>query len=65
MRHEADQAGFYTTPLGNRKIPRLQIRTSEELLTGHGFQIPSAALLMGVAQATRLSPPAEQVEMEL
>jgi site-specific DNA-methyltransferase (adenine-specific) len=65
MRHEADQAGFYTTPLGNLKIPRLQIRTIEELLTGHGFQIPSAALLMGVAQATRLSPPAEQVEMEL
>jgi site-specific DNA-methyltransferase (adenine-specific) len=65
MRHEADQAGFYTTPLGNLKIPRLQIRTIEELLAGHGFQIPSAALLMGVAQATRLSPPAEQVEMEL
>jgi site-specific DNA-methyltransferase (adenine-specific) len=65
MRHEADQAGFYTTPLGNLKIPRLQIRTIGELLAGHGFQIPSAALLMGVAQATRLSPPAEQVEMEL
>jgi site-specific DNA-methyltransferase (adenine-specific) len=65
MVREAEQAGSYTTPLGNLKLPRLQLRTVRELLEGKPFQIPSAALLMGVAQATRLPPPAEQVEMEL
>ncbi|GIV08265.1 MAG: hypothetical protein KatS3mg019_0356 [Fimbriimonadales bacterium] len=53
MRHEAEQAGYYTTPLGNLKLPRLQIRTVEQLLSGEGFQIPSAALLIGVARAMR------------
>ncbi|GIV07891.1 MAG: restriction endonuclease subunit M [Fimbriimonadales bacterium] len=53
MRQEAARAGFYTTPLGNQPLPRLQIRTVEQLLNGEGFQIPSAALLMGVARAAR------------
>jgi len=53
MHHEAEQAGSYTTPLGNLRLPRLQIRTVEQLLNGEGFQIPSAALLMGVARAPR------------
>jgi DNA modification methylase len=51
MLTEADAMGFYTTALGNIPIPRLQIRTIEQLLAGDGFHIPSAALLMGVQQA--------------
>jgi site-specific DNA-methyltransferase (adenine-specific) len=65
MVQEAEQAGFYTTPLGNLRIPRLQIRTVEELLAGTGFAIPSAALLMGVAQAERVSPSGEQGALEM
>jgi site-specific DNA-methyltransferase (adenine-specific) len=65
MVQEAEQAGFYTTPLGNLRIPRLQIRTVEALLGGEGFAIPSAALLMGVAQAERVSPSGEQGALEM
>ncbi|MFT0745894.1 DNA methyltransferase [Synechococcus sp. RC10B2] len=65
MVQEAEQAGFYTTPLGNLRIPRLQVRTVEELLAGTGFAIPSAALLMGVAQAERVSPSGEQGALEM
>jgi len=65
MVREAERAGFYTTPLGNLRIPRLQVRTVEELLGGKGFEIPSAALLMGVAQAERVSPSGEQGALEM
>jgi len=65
MVQEAAQAGFYTTPLGNLRIPRLQIRTVEELLAGKGFEIPSAALLMGVAQAERVAATSEQKALEM
>ncbi len=65
MVQEAAQAGFYTTPLGNLRIPRLQIRTVEALLEGEGFAIPSAALLMGVAQAERVAPTSEQGALEM
>jgi Adenine specific DNA methylase Mod len=65
MVREAAQAGFYTTPLGNLRIPRLQIRTVEELLAGKGFEIPSAALLMGVAQAERVAATSEQKALEM
>jgi len=65
MVQEAEQAGFYTTPLGNLRIPRLQIRTVEELLAGKGFEIPSAALLMGVAQAERVAATSEQKALEM
>jgi len=65
MVQEAAQAGGYTTPLGNLRIPRLQIRTVEALLEGEGFAIPSAALLMGVAQAERVSPSGGQGALEM
>jgi site-specific DNA-methyltransferase (adenine-specific) len=65
MVQEAAQAGFYTTPLGNLRIPRLQIRTVEALLRGEGFAIPSAALLMGVAQAARVAPSEGQGSLEM
>ena len=65
MVREAEQAGFYTTPLGKLRIPRLQVRTVGELLEGKGFAIPSAALLMGVAQAERVVPSGEQGSLEM
>jgi DNA modification methylase len=65
MVREAGQAGFYTTPLGNLRIPRLQVRTVGELLEGKGFAIPSAALLMGVSQAERVVPSGEQGSLEM
>jgi site-specific DNA-methyltransferase (adenine-specific) len=65
MVREAEQAGFYTTPLGNLRIPRLQVRTVGELLAGSGFAIPSAALLLGVAQAARVLPSGEQGSLEM
>ncbi len=65
MVQEAEQAGFYTTPLGNRKIPRLQIRTVGQLLAGEEFLLPITAYLHGVAQAERVQAEAGQVELEL
>ncbi|MFN4033665.1 MAG: hypothetical protein ACK4ME_08650 [Fimbriimonadales bacterium] len=64
MVQEAEQTGYYITPLGNRKLPRLQIRTVGELLNGTGFEIPSAALLMGVAHAERVEREAGQATLE-
>lgn len=65
MLEEADRLGFYTTPLGNISIPRLQIRTVEQLLNGNGFQIPSAALLMGVQQAPSAQRDPRQQKIDL
>jgi site-specific DNA-methyltransferase (adenine-specific) len=65
MIQEAAQAGFYTTPLGNLRLPRLQIRTIEQLLRGEGFEIPGAALLRGVATAERVQPASGQAELEI
>jgi site-specific DNA-methyltransferase (adenine-specific) len=65
MLREADSPGFYVTPLGGLRIPRLQIRTVGQLLAGEGFQIPSAALLLGVRQAAAVAREARQEEMEL
>ncbi|MCX7688710.1 MAG: DNA methyltransferase [Fimbriimonadales bacterium] len=65
MVREAEQAGFYTTPLGNIRLQRLQIRTIEDLLQGRGFDIPSAALLSGVQTAERVQPESHQPELEM
>lgn len=65
MAREAEQAGFYTTPLGNIRLQRLQIRTIEDLLQGRGFDIPSAALLSGVQTAERVQPESHQPELEM
>jgi site-specific DNA-methyltransferase (adenine-specific) len=64
MLQEAEQAGYYTTPLGGLKLPKLQVRTVGELLGGKGFQIPSAALLMGVARAERVERAEQQAALE-
>lgn len=50
---EADAAGLYRTPLGDRLLPRLQIRTIEQLLQGEPFDLPSTALVTSVPTAER------------
>jgi site-specific DNA-methyltransferase (adenine-specific) len=55
MNAEAAKVGFYTTPLGNRKIQRFQIRTVEELLEGKPFDIPQTAELTGIKMADKIS----------
>jgi site-specific DNA-methyltransferase (adenine-specific) len=64
MEKEAGAAGFYTTPLGNRAIPRLQIRTAEQLLAGQPFQVPSSAMLEGVRQAGAVKADSQQQGLE-
>lgn len=44
MERKAVTKGFYTSPLGT-KHPRIQIRTIEELLKGHGLDIPLQHLI--------------------
>jgi len=65
MLREADSVGFYITPMGNIRLPRLQIRTIEQLLTDEGFKIPSAALFMGVKKAERVQRNPGQAELDL
>ncbi|MDW8320041.1 MAG: DNA methyltransferase [Armatimonadota bacterium] len=65
MQVEAESVGFYVTPLGKVSLPRLQIRTVEQLLRGEGFQIPSAAMLMGVSRAERVQDEVWQGELEM
>ncbi len=65
MVREAEQAGFYTTPLGNFRLQRLQMRTVGELLEGRGFEIPAAALLAGVQPAERVQVESCQPELEI
>ncbi|MCS7066200.1 MAG: hypothetical protein NZL85_07995 [Fimbriimonadales bacterium] len=64
MLQEAEQAGYYTTPLGNLKLPKLQVRTVGQLLRGEGFQIPSAALLIGASSASRVEKVDRQAQLE-
>lgn len=56
MLQEADSFGFYTTPLGGHRLPRLQLYTVGGLLSGEPLKIPSSAagIHWGVTQAKRL-----------
>jgi site-specific DNA-methyltransferase (adenine-specific) len=54
MKLEADKMGFYRTPLGNRQIPRFQIRTIEQLLSGTPFDIPQTAALTTIKAAAEI-----------
>ncbi len=40
MRKESASAGFYESPWGNKKHPKVQILTIEELLDGRGIDMP-------------------------
>ncbi|RYZ92491.1 MAG: site-specific DNA-methyltransferase [Proteobacteria bacterium] len=60
MVQEAGQVGFYTTPLGDRKIPRLQIRTVGDLLEGRPFDVPQSAVFEGIKVAQAHSTQSSQ-----
>lgn len=64
MLSEAERLGFYTTPLGSIKIKRLQIRTVAQLLEGESFQIPGAAMLLGIKQADVIESDPGQADLE-
>ena len=60
MRQEAASAGFYVPEhFPNRQYPRVQIATIEELLNGHGPEIPNlgGALFPTFRRATRYRRP--------
>jgi len=63
MTKEAGACGFYTTPLGNRNIPRLQIRTVEELLGGRPFDLPVTAPRAGIKRAEAIKEDPGQQEL--
>ncbi len=64
MRTEATQAGMYTSELWQRSYPRVQIVTIEELLSGHGVELPPS--IDPFKRAERAQPnTAEQRGLEL
>jgi site-specific DNA-methyltransferase (adenine-specific) len=64
MKIEAAGAGVYSSELWGRTFPRLQIRTVEELLSGHGFEYPQHAAATW-KQAAKAATPSTQQAMEL
>ncbi|NJN98515.1 MAG: hypothetical protein HC875_32715 [Anaerolineales bacterium] len=64
MLTEATQAGMYTSELWQRSYPRIQIVTIEELLSGHGVELPPS--IDPFKRAERAQPnTAEQHGLEL
>ncbi|MGH2514544.1 MAG: DNA methyltransferase [Ktedonobacterales bacterium] len=68
MRDEAVSAGFYTSDLwpgkhGDRRWPRIQIRTIEELLAGNTFELPPRPVQF--RQAARVQAPSGVVSPDL
>jgi DNA modification methylase len=57
MRIESESLGFYTTPLGGKRIPILQTRTIEQLLAGEAFDVPESAVTIGVKKGTDRTHP--------
>ena len=53
MRQEATSGGFFYSELWERDIPRIQIRTVGEMLSGHGFEVPSRPADYQPAQRVR------------
>ena len=56
MRREAATAGFYISPFGNTKHPRIQILTIEELLDGKKIDSPRTDANVTFKKATRVRP---------
>ena len=67
MIKEADKMGFYKPQYFDRKVPRYQILTVEELLAGKGFEMPPTGGLgtHGIKRAKRAQPESEQGDLEL
>jgi hypothetical protein len=56
MQREAASAGFYASPFGNTKHPRIQILTIEELLSGQQINCPKTEANVTFKRARRIRP---------
>jgi hypothetical protein len=66
MQNEALAAGFYQPPSGvGRRVPALQIRTIEQLLTGGGFDFPLYGSNVSFKQAQAAAHDANHPAMDL
>ncbi|MBI2935979.1 MAG: site-specific DNA-methyltransferase, partial [Chloroflexi bacterium] len=54
MRTEAVSAGFHSSPLWERRFPRIQVMTIDELLDGQQPDLPRSGRLPGFAKAPRV-----------
>jgi len=65
MLTEAGSFGYYVTPLGNKAVQRIQVRTVGQLLAGEAFDIPRAAELIGIKRAATVAGADTQQGLEL
>ncbi len=63
MREEEASGGFYQSELWQRAYPKVQIRTIEELLAGHDFDLPPRQSAYQAAARVR-RPEGEQTTLE-
>ena len=63
MREEEASGGFYQSELWQRAYPKVQIRTIEELLAGHDFDLPPRQSAYQAASRVR-RPEGEQTTLE-
>jgi len=54
MRTEAATCGFYETPFGKNKYPRLQILTVQELLDNRSIEMPGQATVATFKKAPKV-----------
>jgi site-specific DNA-methyltransferase (adenine-specific) len=63
MALEATKAGFYRFPLTDRRYPRVQLRTIEQLLLGKGFELPPRPVQFAQAQRYVETPEQEMLPL--
>lgn len=54
MQEEAIKVGFYQSPISNKKYPKIQIYSIEELLQGKKPDLPQSQLITPYKQAKRI-----------
>ena len=64
MKAEAAEAGLYTSPLGNKTHPRLQLVTVKDLLEGKKLKLPEMRHDITFARAPRARKKAKQGSLE-
>lgn len=53
MQTEAASGGFFHSDLWNREYPKIQIRTVQQLLEGHSFDLPPRQSMYQPAERVR------------
>jgi len=64
MKSEASEAGLYTSPLGNKTYPRLQLITVKDLLEGKQIKLPEMRHDVTFAKAPRARKKVRQGRLE-